>query len=333
MKTVFIGPAGLALALGGCIDLQAPPGSDDPPAVVSPCERCDARDLEGEVMLFVNGRLSSEAALYQANIPLEANGTYLGAAFFLYDPDAECEDGTTDCRLAHLGNLRLDEGLGSDSVDDDSLKKFSIRDIAWSPTHGLWGVSFDVLNDEWGIVRIDVPDWHAIGQELPLVRWNMRPGDAGAEGTDGCYWQESVSGLGFFGDELLLGVHGVGGVGIPNDGVVFEVDLDVVRDDAWCIYPDDPSKDPHYYACDVLCRPYATFGPQLGIAGDLEVVIAGDAALGIVRAENPEIMPLDRAELYRIDGPGGAEPSALGFAVGGIATGQDIDGLARIDGI
>lgn len=335
VKTIFIGPAGLALVLAGCIDLPPPEGSGQPVAVESPCERCDARDLEGEVMLFVNGRLSSEAALYQANIPLDENGTYLGAALYLYDPDAECDDGTTDCRLAHLGNLRLDEALGSDSVDDDSLKKFSIRDIAWSPTHGLWGVSFDVLNDEWGIVRIDVPDWHGIGQELPLARWNIWPGEDPE--PDGCYWQESVSGLGFFGDELLLGVRGMGGVGITNEGVVFRVDLDVLSGDAsWCVYADDPSEDPHYYACDVLCHPYASFGAQLGIAGDLEVVAGGDAALGIVRAENADIMPLDRAELYRIDAPEGDEPtppSGLGFAVEGIETGKDIDGLARIDGV
>ncbi len=334
VKSVFNGPAGLAVALGGCIDLPPPSGTGGSSVVESPCEACDARDLEGEVMLFVNGRLSSEAAVFQANIPLADEGTYLGAAVYLYDPDAACDDGTTDCRLAHLGNLRLDESLGAESVDDDSLKKFSIRDIAWSPTHGLWGVSFDVLNDEWGIVRIDVPDWHAIGQELPLLRWNIRPGEPG-EG-DGCYWQESVSGLGFFGDELLLGVRGMGGVGITNEGVVFRVDLDVVGGDEWCVYPDDPSQDPHYYACDVLCRPYASFGPQLGIAGDLEVVSGGDAALGIVRAENEDIMPLDRAELFRIDAPDGDEPSApsgLGFAVEGIETGKDIDGLARIDGV
>jgi len=372
MKTVFIWGAIAALGLSGCIDLEAPPqgddssgaaadddaeagdeqsdddgpdsgptsatvtaGDDDADSTTGDCTDC-THELSGELMMFVNGRLTSAEGLYQVNAPLGEPGTYVGSAIYLYDPNLECDDGGTACRLAHVGNLRLDESLGIESVQDESLKKFSLRDIAWSPTHGLWGASFDVLNDEWGLVRIDVPDWHGIGQQLPLERWNILPGDPASPSTDGCYWQESVSGLGFFGDELLLGVRGLGGVGISNDGMVFRVQLDVMVDQGWCVYENDPSQDPHYYACDVLCRPYADFGPALGIAGDLESSPRKDHAIGIVRGEDEAVMPFDRAELYRIDPPAGTDPSSpapLGLYVDGIEIGHDIEGLARVDGV
>ncbi|MBC8074102.1 MAG: hypothetical protein IAG13_37630 [Deltaproteobacteria bacterium] len=339
MKTVFNWPAGLAvlsLSLAGCIDFAADDGgsSETDGACEDGCPT-GRHGLSGELMLFANGRATSAEGQYQTNIPLAQGGTYLGSAIYLYDPDAVCDDGGTACRMVELGKLALDESMGELSVGDGSLKKFVIRDIAWSPTQGLWAVTYDVLNDEWAIAEITVPDWHATGQRLGIERYTILPGDPQAAGTDPCYWQENVSGLAFFGDELLLGVRGLGGTGIRNDGLVFRVDLDVIREQGWCEYENDISRDPHYYACDVLCEPWADFGPALGVAGDLEVAPDRTQLLALARAEDEHIMPLDRQAIYTVAPPAGepTTPLATGLYVEGIAPGLDIEGLARVDGV
>ncbi len=337
MKTVFkiVGPLTLA-AIGGCIDFPIPPGPGSSDALERDCPGC-THALSGELMVFVNGRLTSADALFQSNVPLggEASGAYYASSVYLYDPDLDCDDGTTDCRLVQLGNARLDGLLGELSLRDGSLKKMSLRELAWSPTQGLWATTYDVANDEWGIAEIGVPDWHLQQQDLSVARYAIRPGDPQEPDTDPCYWQEVVSGLGFLGDELLLGVRGMGGVGIRNDGQIFRIALDVLRDAGWCEYEDDISHDPHYYACGVVCEPWANFGPALGVAGDLEQAVGGDAMLSVTRAEVVDRMPLDRQELFRAAPPQDQPtlPVATGVYLEGVTPGLDVEGLARVDGV
>ncbi|MCB9712282.1 MAG: hypothetical protein H6712_00385 [Myxococcales bacterium] len=352
MKRAFniIGVAVAALVMEGCIDLEPPPtasgseggtqdagdadGTEDETGSTCGVGCDEPHELRGELMLLVNGRLSSAEALYQSNVPLDEAGTYLGPSLHLYDPTRSCDDGTNACRLASLGNLRLDEGLGAISVQDGSLQKFTLRDLAWSPAAGLWAVSFDVKNDEWGVAQLQVDDWTRAGQ-IGIDRYAIVPGDALSPSTDPCYWQEGVSGLAFLGDELLLGVRGVGGSGIEANGAVFRVDLEVIAQ-GHCVYPNDVSQDPSYYACDVLCEPWSRFVPQLGIAGDMAPDAQAADLLGVVRSENAEIMPLERQVLYRMSAPADgeeySEPVAEGIVAEGIVPGLDIEGLARIGG-
>ncbi len=338
------------LVMSACIDLEPPPAagdtgaSDDGPAMTDGADETGseaclsgcAHELSGELMLFVNGRLSNADALYQSNVPLAEAGTFLGPTLYLYDPARACDDGGNACRVAELGTLRLDERLGQASVQDGSLAKFTLRDLAWSPEAGLWGVSFDVQNDEWGLARLDVPSLREVEAEIGVERFALVPGDAASPSTDPCYWQEGVSGLEFLGEELFLGVRGVGGSGIASNGAVYRVDLDVVRDQGHCVYPNDVSQDPAYYACDVLCEPWAQFPPQLGIAGDMAPDAEEAALLGVVRAENAAIMALDRQELFRMAAPSegelASEPTSEGIYASGIAPGVDIEGLVRLDG-
>lgn len=358
MKRAFniIGLAAAAgLVMSGCIDLEPLPAeahddsgsSGDGPSTTTmgtADETADSgcagdctptHELTGELMLFVNGRLSNADALYQSNVPLPEAGTFIGPSLYLYDPTRACDDGGNACRLAELGHLRLDERLGQISVEDGSLGKFTLRDLAWSPTAGAWAVSFDVQNDEWGLARLDVPSWEGVDQAIGVERFALVPGDAASPSTDPCYWQEGVSGLEFLGDELLLGVRGMGGSGIPTNGAVFRVARSVL-DQGHCVYASDVSQDPEYYACDVLCEPWAQFQPQLGIAGDLAPTADEAALLGVVRSENDAIMPLDRQDLYRLVAPAAgevAEPVPAGIEVQGIAPGLDIEGLVRVGGV
>lgn len=334
------------LSPGACIDLEPPPVADGTAGDGSASGGADetagcegeacVHDLSGELMLFVNGRLSNADALYQNNLPLSEAGTYIGPSLWLYHPTRECDDGGTGCRLAELGHLRLDESLGALSVGDGSLAKLTLRELAWSPGLGLHAVTFDVKNDEWGLARLHVGDWTATEQDIAVERYTLLPGDAASESTDPCYWQEGVSGLEFLGDELFLGVRGMGGTGIPSNGAVFRIALDVL-DQGHCVYENDVTQDPAYYACDVLCQPWAELVPQLGIAGDLAPDPAAAALLGMVRAESDAIMPLDRQELYRFVAPAEGEtvstPVPEGILAEGIVPGVDIDGLARIEGV
>jgi len=335
MKRAFIiiGVAmGAGLVMSGCIDLEPLPApADDGGGCEEPC----THDLSGELMLFVNGRLSNADALYQNNLSLAEPGTFIGPSLWLYDPDRECDDGGNACRLAELGHLRLDERLGQISVQDGSLAKFTLRELAWSPTVGLMAVTFDVKNDEWGVARLEVEDWTASRGEIGVERFALLPGDAASPTTDPCYWQEGVSGLEFLGEELFLGVRGMGGSGIPSNGAVYRIALDVL-DQGHCLYDNDFTHDPEYYACDVLCRPWAEFPPQLGIAGDLAPDADAAALLGMVRAESAEIMTMARQDLYRIVAPAEgervSEPTFEGISAEGIVQGVDMDGLVRIEG-
>jgi hypothetical protein len=84
------------------------------PEEVSLCEGCLAQQsLRGELMLFVNTKLTGADANFTANYPLDNEGRYVGNALYLYDPDAVCDDGGSGCRLAKLGNLWLGDSMGA----------------------------------------------------------------------------------------------------------------------------------------------------------------------------------------------------------------------------
>lgn len=344
MKATFI-VGGLMLALStACVDLELPgdgsaDGETDEVGDDTGCEPdCDpTHQLSGEVMLFVNARLTDDASSFQAHLPLPdgAEGTYLGNAIYLYDPDATCDDGTTDCRLVQLGNMRLDEQLGAISVADNSLRKFVVRDLAWDAEHGLWGATFDPLNDEWSISRLTIDDWSRTDNSIGVERWVIPPGAAESPSTDPCYWFESVSGLGFAGDELLLGVRGAGSSGLIADGSLLRVDMDVF-DQGHCLQPSDVSQDPEYYACDVVCEQWCTFGSKIGVAGDVIEALDGDGASAWLRSEDDSIMALERNEMQSCAAPAEGEVSMAvpdNVFDDDVTRGDEIEGLARFDGM
>ncbi len=293
-------------------------------------------ELSGELMLFVNARLSDASANWGAHEPLDAPGTYVGNALYLYDPDRICDDGTNACRVVELGNLRLDGTLGAESVRDGSLRKLVIKDLAWHAELGLWGVTYDPLNDEWGIGSLDVPAWDMPEQLIDLHRYVIPQGAPEHPDTDPCYWQEAVTGLGFVEDTLLLGVRGAGGKGLDANGRLFRVDFDALLEHGNCVDENDPSQDPDYYACVNLCEAWCDFGEKLGVAGDVEVSRDGMRAEAWVRSEDGDVMELDHNELFHCAPPDeGDVAEAIPDAVfqEGVAAGAEIDGLARIDGV
>ena len=340
MKATFI--CGCALAAAGvlgssaCVALELP-GDDEADTETTDCgDDCDPNhELSGDLILFVNARLSDESSAFQTHIQLEGEGTYLGNALYLYDPSRECDDGGNACRLETIGYLRLDASLGQISVDDKSLRKFVVRDLAWHPQRGLWAASFDPLNDEWSLSRLSVGDWSRRDNEIGVERWVVQPGPAESPSTDPCYWFEGVSGLGFAGDELLLGVRGQGSKGLITDGSLFRVDLSVFEQ-GHCVYSGDTSQDPLYYACDVVCEHWCNFGASIGVAGDVVEDAAGVGASAWLRSENDAVMSLDRNELMTCVAPEPgevAEASADNVYLTDVLRGDEIDGLARVGGV
>jgi hypothetical protein len=335
MKATFI----LSLAIGfvatsGCLPLD-PPADDD--GGTTGCEpNCEpiGHELSGELILFANARLSDEDSAFQSHLPLDEVGTYYGNALYLYDPTRECEDGGNACRMAKVGHLRLDESLGEISVGDNSLRKFVIRDLAWHPDLGLWAATFDTLNDEWSISSLLVYDWARTDNLVEVERWVIPPGPAESPSTDPCYWFESVSGLGFVGEELLLGVRGAGSKGLVTDGSLLRIDMDVFEQ-GHCVYPGDVSQDPLYYACDVICEQWCSFGQRIGVAGDVIARTDGLGASAWLRSEDATVMPLERNELRSCMTP---EPGEIAIAendnvfIDDVVRGDEIDGLARVGG-
>jgi hypothetical protein len=294
-----------------------------------------AHGFSGELILFANARLSDPASAFQSHLPLDEEGTFIGNSLYLYDPTRTCEGGGNDCRLVELGYMRLDDQLGPISVADGSLRKFVVRDIAWHPDHGLWAATFDALNDEWSISRLEVPDWTLPDNSMGVDRWVIPPGAAESPSTDPCYWFESVSGLGFASGELLIGVRGAGSKGLLTDGSLLRVDLDVL-DQGYCVQPSDVSQDPLYYACDVLCEPWCSFGPKVGVAGDIVERLEGSGASAWLRSEDDLIMPLGRNELSSCDVPAANEVSTAvpdNVFDDQVVRGDEIDGLARVGGV
>ena len=343
MKATFICEL-LAVTLGmlaapACVALELPTGQDessDDSGEVG-CEPdddgCDpTHELSGELILFVNARLSDDA--YQTHVPLDEEGTYLGNALYLYDPNRECEDGGNSCRVSKLGHLHLDTQLGAISVADKSLRKFVVRDLAWHPERGLWAASFDSLNDEWSISGLAVDDWGRSDNLIGIERWVIPPGPAESPSTDPCYWFEAVSGLGFAGDELLLGVRGAGSKGLLTDGSLLRVNLEVF-DQGHCVHPSDISQDPLYYACDVVCEQWCSFGQKLGVAGDVIEDLQGVGASAWLRSEDEGVMALGHNELSSCVAPDPGEVATAesdNVFIDDVVRGDEIDGLARVGG-
>jgi hypothetical protein len=363
MKPTFIAVVLVGLSAASCVAYELPPpatsgddtegegegegdgdgddsgdGDGDPGGPGCDAGGCedpeDVHDLSGELILFVNARLSDESAAFQAHLPLDEAGTYIGNALYLYVPTRECDDGGNACRMAMLGHLRLDESLGEISGADNSLRKFVVRDLAWHPERGLWSATFDPLNDEWSISALEVDDWARTDNLIGVQRWVIPPGPAESPSTDPCYWFESVSGLGFAGDEMLLGVRGAGSKGLIADGSLLRVDMNVLEQ-GHCVHSSDISQDPLYYACDVMCEQSCSFGSKIGVAGD---VIEDDEQLGAsawLRSEDDAVMPLGRNEMST------CAPSEPGDVVDAVpdnvfiedvVRGDEIDGLARVGG-
>ncbi len=323
----------LGLAFPGCAfsDFDNGPTPDD--------VEVGSHDLRGELMLFTNTRLTDTSSQYSSHLLLDEPGTFRGSALYLYDPAAVCDDGTSACKVARLGYLQLDDAMGSKSVQDGSLRKFATVDLAYHPVHGLWALAYDPQNDEWSIVKIEVPDWTKTNQLLPVQRWTILPGDPESPATDPCYWQEATSGLEFLGDDLLLGVRGIGGKGLSANGQAFRIRLDVATEQGHCIYPGDITQDPLYYACDVLCETWCDFGYRLGVAGDLIASADDAAALAWTRSEDESVFEFSRNAMYACD-PSTANPpteaitaESVSIFLDEVIRGDEIEGMARIDGV
>lgn len=307
---------------------------DGLPEAVALCEGCLAEQaLRGELMLFVNTKLTGADANFTANFPLDNEGRYVGNALYVYDPDAVCEDGGAGCRLAKLGNLWLGDDMGPLSLDDQSLQRFSVRDLAWHPERGLWGLSYDPLNDEWGLTALTVPDWTRSDNRIETVRYAFLHGPVDAPTTDACYWRQSMTALGFVGDQLWAGSAGKPGNGLDARGAVFRIDPEFVAAPRHCVYAGDSTADPEYYACKPICSVWTTFAEKAGVAGDL--VDAKDGAmLAMARAEDASVLPAGQNVLFDVDVTTAEQaPVAAGPYIADIAAGLDVEGLARIGGV
>ncbi|MCA9692503.1 MAG: hypothetical protein KC636_23090 [Myxococcales bacterium] len=326
-----------AVPLAGCVRLsvESDPFAGDVglPAEVQNCTGCthDDQPLRGELIAFVNARLSNPAANHTANFPIAAedcegaaDSCYIGPAIYLYDPDLECDD-APGCRVARLGNLWLDERLGAISVADQSLKRFTLRDLAWHPQLGFWSIAYDSLNDEWGFGRLDVPSWTLADNHIGVDRYAVRAGPQAPE-TDPCYWRYNLTGLGFVGDRLYAGSAGQG-------GEIYELDANFVAAPAYAVHPQDSSQDPNFYAAGDVCRKLAAFTDSRGVAGDLVDDPAGDGLLAMIdaRAFDSELDP-GRNALYRVDVDDG-RLTADGPYFADIVAGEHIDSLARVEGV
>lgn len=338
MKVIF--KTGLLMGLGvaGCIGFGEhgvdPFEGEGLPEGVDLCEGCaEGQPLRGELMLFVNTKLTDADSNFTINYQLDGEGRYVGNALYLYDPGKQCDDGGAGCRVAKVGNLWLDDTMGPISVGDDSLRRFSVRDLAWHPDKGLWGLSYDPLNDEWGLMTLGVADWTRSDNRVVSVRYAFKYGPVDDAATDDCYWRQSMTGLGFVGDTLYAGSAGKPGNGLDARGAVFTIDGGFVDAPEHCVLPADISQDPKYYACEKVCATWTTFDEKIGVAGD---VIAGPGGelLALVRGEGSDELPAGENALFEVpldaaDRP----PTAYGPVVEGIEAGFDIEGLARVQGV
>lgn len=338
MKVIFkMGLAAAVLGGVGCVGF----GEDGPekfdgeglPDDVALCEGCVGdQPLRGELMLFVNTKLTDADSNFTINFPIDGEGRYVGNALYLYDPVRECDDGAAGCRLAKVGNLWLDDTMGPISVGDDSLRRFSVRDLAWHPDRGLWGLSYDPLNDEWGLMTLKVPDWRRSDNRIESVRYAFKYGPVDDAATDACYWRQSMTGLGFVGDTLYAGSAGKPGNGLDARGAVLAIDAGFVAGPTHCVLPSDVSEDPLYYACDAVCSVWTTFEEKIGVAGDLLEGPGG--MLAMVRGEGAEALPSGENALYTVAVDGeGRPPEPYGPVIKDLMAGFDVEGLARVGGV
>lgn len=325
-------------ALLGCVgygDVGIDPFEGDGlPEQVSLCEGClPQQQLRGELMLFVNTKLTRVDSNFTTNYPLDNEGRFVGNALYVYDPTRTCDDGGAGCRLAKLGNLWLDDRLGTLSLEDQSLLRFSVRDLAWHPERGLWGLSYDPLNDEWGLTALTVPDWTRNDNRISVDRYTFRYGEVDAPETDACYWRQSMTGLGFVGDDLWAGSAGKPGNGLDARGAVFKIDPAFVQKPEHCVLPTDKTMDPVYYACDAVCSVWTTFDEKAGVAGDLGEGAEG-TMLAVVRAEDDSVLPTGQNALFEVPTAAAEQaPEPYGPYISDLAPGFEVEGLARIKGV
>lgn len=326
-------------ALVGCVGFGEqgvdPFEGDGLPEEVSLCEGCRPdQALRGELMLFVNTKLTGVDSNYTSNHRIDNEGRFVGNAMYLYDPTLECDDGGAGCRLAKLGNLWLDDRMGPLSLDDQSLQRFTVRDLAWHPKRGLWGLSYDTLNDEWGLTTLTVPDWTRTDNRVEVVRYAFRYGPVDDPETDACYWRQSMTGLEFVGDELWAGSAGKPGNGLDARGAIFRVDPGFIAKPEHCILPSDITQDPEYYACAPICSVWTTFAEKAGISGDMAATRDEAAMLALIRGEDETVLPVGQNALFEvaIDAPA-QEPTAYGPYIADLPVGLDVEGLARVKGV
>jgi hypothetical protein len=100
MKVIIKNAMALGLGLPvGCVGYGAsrastPSTGEGLPEEVSLCEGCLAEQpLRGELMLFVNTKLTGVDSNFTSNYPLDNEGRYVGNALYVYDPTAVCADG------------------------------------------------------------------------------------------------------------------------------------------------------------------------------------------------------------------------------------------------
>lgn len=332
MKVIIKMTLAMGVLATGCVGFGDhgvdPFEGDGLPEEVDLCEGClPQQELRGELMLLVNTKLTDVDANFTINYQLDGEGRYAGNALYLYDPARDCADGC----MAKVGNLWLDDAMGPISVGDDSLRRFTVRDLAWHPERGVWGLSYDPLNDEWGLAVLDVPDWKRSDNRVGIVRYAFRYGPVDDPATDACYWRQSMTGLGFVGDQLYAGSAGKPGNGLDARGAVFLIDPEFVREPEHSVHPSDISMDPLYYASRSVCSEFTTFEEKIGVAGDLEEGPDG-AVLALARGEGSETLPAGRNALYTLAPEAGATPAPYGPYVDDIMAGFDIEGLARVGG-
>ena len=325
-------------ALAGCVgygsqgvDVFEGEGLPEP---VSLCEGCLVeQELRGELMLFVNTKLTGVDANFSSNFPLDNEGRYVGNALYLYDPTRTCDDAGSSCRLARLGNLWLDERMGPLSLEDQSLQRFSLRDLAWHEARGLWGLSYDPLNDEWGLTALGVPDWTRSDNRITVERYAFRNGPVADAATDACYWRQSMTGLGFVGDELWAGSAGKPGNGLDARGAIFRIDPAFVQAPSHCVLPNDVTADPSYYACTAICSVWTSFAEKAGVAGDMAESLDG-SMLALVRAEDTAVLPGGQNAIFEVPLDVAEQaPAPYGPYISNLAAGLDVEGLARIKGV
>jgi len=304
------------------------------PEAVSLCEGCLVeQELRGELMLFVNTKLTGVDANFTSNFPLDNEGRYVGNALYVYDPTRTCDDGGSGCRLARLGNLWLDERMGPLSLDDQSLQRFTVRDLAWHAERGLWGLSYDPLNDEWGLTVLGVPDWTRSDNRISVDRFAFRNGPVADETTDACYWRQSLTGLGFIGDRLWAGSAGKPGNGLDARGAIFGIDPAFVQAPSHCVLPSDVTQDPSYYMCTAICSVWTSFDEKAGVAGDMAESLDG-SMLALVRAEDAAVLPSGQNVLFEVPLDAAEQaPAPYGPYISDLAAGLDVEGLARIKGV
>jgi hypothetical protein len=102
-----------------------------------------------------------------------------------------------------------------------------------------------------------------------------------------------------------------------------------------CVHPSDISEDPLYYACDVVCEQWCSFGEKIGVAGDVVEDAAGLGASAWLRSEDDAVMSLARNELSTCEAPAPGEVALAeldNVFLDDVVRGDEIDGLARVGG-